>query len=90
MNTEWEEPALCLCYPHWAAGRGRQSFNSFYFIKIYLYFMCMSGLPAYMSVSALYACSTHESQERVLDSPELELQAVVSCHVGDGNQRQVY
>lgn len=52
--------------------------------------MCTSGLPAYMSVSALYACSTHESQERVLDSPELELQVVVSCHVSDGNQRQVY
>ena len=54
MSTEWEEPLLCPRYPHWAAGRLSQSLNSFYFIKIYLYAVCMSVLPAYTAVYCIH------------------------------------
>ena len=47
----------------------------------------MGVLPICMSVPS--ECSTHEGQKMTSDSLQLELQAVVSHHVGAGNQTQV-
>lgn len=48
------------------------------------YFMCMSALPECVSVyegRAWYSLRP----EGISDSPELELQIVLSCHVSAGN-----
>lgn len=54
----------------------------------YFYFMCVSFLPA-----CLYICepcaSAHGGQKWVVGPLELELRAVVSCHVGAKNQIQL-
>lgn len=45
--------------------------------------MCMGDLPVF--VCASHACSAHRGQKRLLDLLEVELQMVVSPHVGAGN-----
>lgn len=42
-------------------------------------FICVS---VFACVCVPGVCSAHRDQERVLDLRELELQVVVSCHVG--------
>lgn len=43
--------------------------------------MCMSILPACVYVVP-HACSAHGDQKVIIDTLELELQMVVSCHLG--------
>jgi hypothetical protein len=47
--------------------------------------MCMSVSPT-CSVYTTCVAEACRSQKRVLDSLEMELQLVVSCHLGVGNQ----
>ena len=42
-----------------------------------------------MSVYDMHACSAHGGQKRAVEPLEVELQTVVSCHVGARNQTQV-
>lgn len=49
--------------------------------KIFL-LICMTISPAFMYVYHVCAC---QGQKRVPDPLELEVQLVVSCHVGTGN-----
>jgi len=62
-----------------------------------MYVLCMYSVCMYyvcmVYVCIMYVCmcitcilGTHESQERTLDVLELELQMVVSHHVGSGNK----
>jgi hypothetical protein len=44
--------------------------------------MCISVIPACI---APYVCNALEDQKRALDSLELELQIVLSCHGSPGN-----
>jgi hypothetical protein len=74
----------------------------FYFVfihllKIYfLYFPFLHTLPVVMPMKYVCVCARAcvpracESQKRVLDRMELELQMFVSCHVGVGNQTCVF
>ena len=57
------------------------------FAYIFYYFIYMSVLPICLSV-----CHAHArgSQKRSLDPLELQLEMVVSCHVGAGNKIQVF
>ena len=48
--------------------------------------MCESILPAAMHVCVSCARGTGRRQKRASDALELQLQAVVSCHMGAGNQ----
>jgi hypothetical protein len=49
-----------------------------FIFKIYEYFACLN-------VYAPHAYNAHRGLKRVLDPLELELQKVVSCHVGTVN-----
>ena len=51
---------------------------------IYLYFMIWVFLPACVAVHQV-ECSAGASQKRELDHLKLELQTIVSYHVGAGN-----
>lgn len=57
------------------------------YIKFFTLFLCVQiGIsPACMSVH-LHACSAGGSQKRAPDLGGLELQVIVSCYVGAGNQ----
>ena len=59
------------------------AFRSLSFIRV-----CMNVLLACMSVYHVNAMSMKAGRERASDPLELELQTVVSYHVGDGNQAQ--
>jgi hypothetical protein len=57
-------------------------------IKTFLFYMY--ACFAYMYLSVLHVCLVPvEIRRRALDSRELGLWTVVSCHVGAGNQTQV-
>ena len=43
-----------------------------------------------MHICALHVGIAHGSQKRVLDTPELKLQAIVSCHAATVNHIQVF
>jgi hypothetical protein len=56
-----------------------------YFKKItHFYFMYIEYIPC-MRICASHAFSEFSGQKRVLDTLELELQMVASCHVSAGN-----
>jgi hypothetical protein len=49
--------------------------------------MCVNGLPVYMYVTIKHICAVPEEARRGhQNSWNLELQTIVSCHVGAGNQ----
>lgn len=54
-------------------------------VKINPYFVCI-GVLACIPVFVLCVCRACESQESVLDALGMELQTVVSCHVGAGHK----
>jgi hypothetical protein len=53
-----------------------------------LSFVCISVLPARMSVHHVNAMSAKAGRDRASDPLELELQTVVNYHMGDGNRTQ--
>lgn len=56
--------------------------------NFFILLMCLSVLPAYMSVGHMCAWH-HRSQKRVLDPLGLELETDVRHHVNAGDQAQV-
>lgn len=57
-------------------------FKNFYFFHVFC-------LPAWMNVCVPHAWSSKRPEKRVLDTLEMEVQMVVSYHVGTGNWIQV-
>ena len=57
------------------------------YICVYMY-VCIHECFACMHVCAPSACLMSRDQKRALDPLELQLQALVSCHVDARNQTQ--
>ena len=82
------------CFPLLCIYKSVLSFFSFFALKsvFFLFIFKVFILCAWvlcMFACAPWVCSTHRSQKRASDFLELELQRVVSCHVGAFSGRSV-
>ena len=66
---------------HSEAPRGHEGFSPYdYFIIVYMWMFCL-----HICLCTMYVLGTGRSQKEVPKPFELELESVVSCHVGAGN-----